>query len=98
MPKRPEFQFNVDGTDYTLDDLTYGEQREVRRLVRELSEDPNAEIIPADPMDRAPAMVCVIRRRDNPEYTIEEAQEVKPGDVWREVKAERPTRAAKAAA
>lgn len=69
----------VDGEPFTMDDLSYREQREARELTRDLV--PDGDIDRAGDADIIPAMVCVIRRRANPQYKIDEALEVKPTDL-----------------
>lgn len=67
----------VDGQELDPDDLTFGEQRELRRLVRELAEDPN--IMPAEAalMDFLPALVTVFKRRDDQNFGLEQALQLR---------------------
>lgn len=71
----------VDGDTYTMDDLTFRERKEVRRLARAL--DGNADIELDDVMvdDLLVAMVTVIKRRTSPEYTTDEAMDIRPADI-----------------
>lgn len=99
MPPKPkEYEFRIDGEPFNVDDLTYSEQQEYRRLVRESSGDPELNPAFAEPMDKYPVWVYLMRRRRNPEYTLDEAKEVKPEEILIEVKPKRPTKAATKAA
>lgn len=69
----------LDGKPYTVDDLSYREQREMRQLACSLVESGSIE--DATEPEITPAMVCVIRRRDEPEYTLDQALDVKPRDL-----------------
>jgi len=77
----------IDGDRYDLDgnDLSFKEQRELRKLVRELTGDP--EINPADApmMDFLPALVTIIKRRDDPTFEVDTALELKWDDVIRDL-------------
>lgn len=89
--KAPEYEFRVDGESYTLDDFTFAELRDCRKLVRELAEDEHADIYLADTMDLYPTMVYIVRRRGNPDYTIEDALKERFDDVFVKVADARPT-------
>ena len=91
------FEFQVDGESYDVDDLTFSELREYRKLIRQLSGEDDLSIYVAEPMDRLPALVYLIRKRGNPSYTLEEASTLKIGDVLVKVPARkgRPTVARK---
>lgn len=69
----------IDGTVYTVDDLSYREQRKMRELARELA--PDGELDAAGEIDLIPAMVCVLRRRTEPSFSLEQALDVKPKDL-----------------
>lgn len=83
----------IDGEEYDLgqDDLTFGEQRKLRTLVRQLAEDAELNPIEATLADFLPALVTIIKQRTNPEYTVDDALELKYEDVIKE----RPRKAAK---
>jgi hypothetical protein len=83
----------VDGKCYTDDDLTFREQRTIRSLLRELMEDPLFDPLDAAQADLMPAYVCVIKRRTDPGYTVEQALDIKPSDLAKPEKKARPTRA-----
>lgn len=83
----------IDGQRFTDDDLTFREQREVRRILRELMDDPNFDPLDAAQADLMPAFVCVVKRRANPDYKVDEALNLKPADLKKPAKGARPTRA-----
>lgn len=78
----------IDGQTYTMDDLTFRERKEVRRLARELDGSPDAELEDIMVDDLIVAMVTAIKRRGNPEYTTDEAMDIRPTDI---VPESRPT-------
>lgn len=86
----------IDGEEYDLgqDDLTFGEQRALRKLVRDLAEDPDLNPVEATLADFLPALVTVIKQRTDASYTVEDALGLKYEDVIQE----RPQKAAKPAA
>lgn len=97
MPEEtpPATEFQVDGTHYTLDDLTFAELREHRKMVRELSGDETAEVFGAAAIDYWPPFIYLIRKRSDPEYTLEQALDEKLPTFFVEKKPrKRPTRAA----
>lgn len=76
----------IDGKPYSVADLTYGEQRDLREKLRESFGNPTAtaadiEFGMYDDMDWIPAFVWLIRRRSSRAYQYEEALSMKPGDV-----------------
>lgn len=71
----------IDGESHTMDDLTFRERKEVRRLSRELDGNAEAELDDIMVDDLIVAMVTVIKRRSNPEYTTDEAMDIKPADI-----------------
>lgn len=75
------FSITIGGKRYTDDELTFKEQRELRTLVRQLVEDDKASLAEQDMMDVLPALVYVIVKRDNPDFTMDEALSMKIGDV-----------------
>ena len=86
----------IDGTGYDIDDLTFREQREFRNLFRDLVEDPNADPGQGAGCDIMPVLAYIVRRRDDPEYTLERALDLKVADL---LKPDPPTKpAAKRAA
>lgn len=76
-----EYAFVVDGTEYTGDDLTFREQRQLRDWVREIEDDPDLEMEDAPQRAFYPALLTVIKRRDNPAYSVETALDLKLGDL-----------------
>src|SRR3712207_5494549 len=77
----------VNGERFTLDDLTYREQREMRTITAQLA--PDGDVEAASEIDLIPAMVTVIRRRTEPDFTVEQALELKPTQL---VPEQRPTK------
>lgn len=71
----------VDGDSYTMDDLTFRERKEVRRLARELDGSADAELDDIMVDDLIVAMVTVIKRRANTDYTTDEAMDIRPSDI-----------------
>lgn len=71
----------LDGDSHTMDDLTFRERKEVRRLARELDGTPDAELDDIMVDDLLVAMVTVIKRRASPEYTTDEAMDIRPNDI-----------------
>jgi hypothetical protein len=67
----------IEGQAYSPDDLTFREQREMRQIYRDLMDDPAADLADASNMDFLPVLAFMIRRRDNPEYTLEQALDLK---------------------
>lgn len=82
----------VDGDSYTMDDLTFRERKEVRRLARELDGGADAELDDIMVDDLIVAMVTVIKRRANPDYTTAEAMDIRPADIVPGDDKARPTR------
>ena len=77
----PDGLIYVDGQPYSADDLTFREQREMRRLYRELVEDPKAELSDAAGMDYFPLLAFLLRHRDDPDYTLKQALDLKAKDL-----------------
>src|SRR3954447_5523115 len=74
MADAPEAAVYVDGKPYTLDDLTFRELRDVRQIVRDLTGNPEAGIWEGDDIDFFPALVTVLKRRDDPAFRVEDAE------------------------
>jgi hypothetical protein len=68
----------VDDEPYTFDDLSYREQREMRQVVRDLVDNPQAELDEVAFMDYLPALYWVIKRRTDPEFSMDQALDLKP--------------------
>lgn len=81
----------VEGEGYSFDDLTFRERKEISRIIRD---DLNGN--PDDPEDSdfLPAVVTVIKRRNDKAFSVEAALDLKPSDL---VKPSRPTRRAASA-
>lgn len=76
----------LDGKPYALSDLSYREQREVREKMRESTGNPNVTFGDVmmglvDDMDLVPALVWAIKKRDDPQFSYEQADDLKPGAV-----------------
>lgn len=77
-----EGDLRINGKVYDPNTMTFREQREVRRLVREELFD--GEMIADDDLklpDLLPAMATVLVRRDNPTFQLEEALDLVPNDI-----------------
>jgi hypothetical protein len=93
--------FMINGVMYGPDDLTFREQREMRKVIRELAEDPQADLENMSLTDVVPAFVFMVLKRDNPDLELDEVLDMKLTDFVAHDEPEpkkRPTRAAKAAA
>ena len=89
---------HVDGQTFDPEDLSYGEKREVRRIIRvELWDDAMGEFDweEVGENDVLPATIAVFMRRTDPDYTLEAALDLKPRDVYAE--AEVPPTSSRAA-
>jgi hypothetical protein len=69
----------IDGARITIDDLTYREQRDMREFVRNLA--PEHDPDQAGEQDVIPALIAVVKRRTDPEFTLEQALDFKPSDL-----------------
>lgn len=79
---------HVDGLEFDPEDLTYGEKREVRRLIRteawDEAVDGEFDWDLVGENEVLPATIAVFMRRHNPEYTVADAMALKPRDVYAE--------------
>ena len=71
----------IEGQAYSPDDLTFREQREMRQVYRDLMGDPSADLADASNMDFLPVLAFMVRRRDDPEFTVEQALDIKVSDL-----------------
>lgn len=71
----------IDGKPYVSDDLTFREQRQLRDYIRQLA--PGGDQDEAGDADIIPALVTVIRQRDDQSFTLEQALDMRPSDVER---------------
>jgi hypothetical protein len=71
----------VDGERYTMDDLTFRERREVRRLARDLDGNPDVDFDDVMIDDLIAAFVTVCKQRGTPAFTVEDALDMKPGEL-----------------
>lgn len=72
----------VNGNLYDSNDMTFAEEREVRRVVREqLVGDPDVDFTKVDLGDVIVATAYVMHRRDNPEFSLKDALNLKQSEV-----------------
>ena len=81
MPDDEILAIAVDGERLTMDDLTFRERREVRRLARELDGNPDVHFDDLVLDDLIAAFVTVCKQRANPAFTIDDALDLKPTDL-----------------
>jgi|ERR1041384_3407592 hypothetical protein len=77
----------IDGEVFDAEDLTYGEKREIRRIVRrDIWDDELDGPYDEDKVgenEALPATILVFMRRSNPDATIQDALAVKPREAYR---------------
>lgn len=93
----------VDGEVLDLDDFTFREMRELRRVVKEhiIESEDDVDIEDLSLSEYLPAAIYLLKRRSDPEYTIDKALDLKFKDVVKphvNGNGSRPTQAAKPAA
>lgn len=73
----------VEGITLDLDDFTFREMRELRRVIKEhiLESDEDVNVEDLAPAEFLPAAIYVLKKRDDPSYTIEQALDLKFRDV-----------------
>lgn len=77
-----EGDLRVNGTDYDPNTLTFREQREMRRIIREeLYAGQKVDEEDLSLADTFPAMIVVFTRRDGPGLSLDEALDMSPNDV-----------------
>ena len=94
-----EQYIEVDGVEVDMEDFSFREQREVRRLVyEEIALERDREKPWEEQMfnDIYPAIVCVYMRRQNGGYTLDQALDMKARDVIKERPVAPPTKRANA--
>jgi hypothetical protein len=64
-----------------MDDLTFRERRKVRSLARELDGNPDVDFDDLVLDDLIAAFVTVCKQRTTPDFTIDEALDLKPTDL-----------------
>jgi hypothetical protein len=74
---------HIAGHTFDLDDLTYGERREIKRVakVEIYDELVDGKFEDMNEDDLMPAIILVCMLRHDPSYTLEMAQQVKPNDL-----------------
>lgn len=80
MDEDDDLSISIDGVESKDLALTFKEQRAMRDLIRESVGDPQATVETVDLMDWVPALVCVVRRRENAEYTLDAALDTRLDD------------------
>jgi hypothetical protein len=85
---------HIEGQEYALDDFSLGELEWLEDELGTLDDDAISS------MKGAVRLVTIVRRREDPSYTVEQARLIKMSALSPPVpdKPKRPTRAAKAAA
>lgn len=79
-----EGDLRINGVVYDPSDMTFREQREMRRIVREelMPDEDDIDFEGLTLSDLIPAMAVVLVRRDNPQYTLDEALDLKLKEVY----------------
>jgi ADP-ribose pyrophosphatase YjhB (NUDIX family) len=74
---------HIEGHTFDLDDLDYGERREIKRIARTeiYDEDVDGTFEDMNEDDLMPAIILVCMLRHDPSYTLEKAQKIKPRDL-----------------
>lgn len=77
---------HIDGHTFDLDDLTYGERRQIKAIARTqiYDESVDGEFSDMNEDDLMPAIILVFMRRHDPAYTLEQAQQLRPDQVFAE--------------
>lgn len=88
----------IDGNPYTTDDLTFGEQRIMRDLVLKNSPEDVTDPTQAADADFIPAIITVVKARETPSFTYEDALKFKPKDLEPPERPTKPAAKKKAAA
>jgi len=99
MADEPELEqyIEIDGVEVDMEDFTFREQREVRRLVYEevtLERDRDKPWEQQMFSDIYPAILCVYMRRAKPSASLDEALDLKARDVIKERAVAPPTKRA----
>lgn len=68
----------IDGETVAVDDLSFKERRQMRAYALELAGGDDEEMLEDDLLV---GMICVVKQRTNPDFTLEQATEVKPKDL-----------------
>jgi hypothetical protein len=71
----------LDGEQITDDDLSFGEQEELQKLLREITGDDSITIEGSQMFQFLPALVTVLKRRENENYSIDDAKKLKASDL-----------------
>lgn len=93
--QEPDVRLMIDGETFETDDLTFREKREVRKTIRQLMDDPEADMSEALMDDVWLATIYVIKRRTEPELTLEDAMDLKLKDYLKPVEPDPPTGSAR---
>lgn len=86
--------YYVDGKAADDPKLTFREERKLRDLIRELREDPEADIADASVNEFGLALNVVVKQRDDDDYGLEQAFDLPIDQVvkWQELKEKKPAR------
>lgn len=84
-------KFAIYADNKRIDDqsMTFREERALIAVLRDITEDEEASITTASMHEFALALVVVVKRREDPEYGIEQALDLDINDVVREDKPEK---------
>jgi hypothetical protein len=84
MADSSEGNLRINGREYDPSDMTFREQRAMRAIIRDelYPEDPDVDMDELTLADLLPAMVVVLVRRDDPDYTLDQALDLKHKDVY----------------
>jgi hypothetical protein len=96
MPEDDPAGITIDGEKYTMDDLTFRERREVRKLTRVVAEDPDLDLEDAVLDELLVAFATVVKQRTDPAYTLDDALDLKVADIVQRGEAADPPPAAPA--
>jgi hypothetical protein len=69
----------IDDAWWTVDDLTFGQQRKMRDYMRQLA--PNGDTDEASMADLLPAFVTVVKQIADNTFTLEQSLELRPSDL-----------------
>lgn len=76
----PDDGFVINGKLHRVEDLTFREQRELRKIVRELADDSEANLEEMAVMDVVPAFVYVVMKRDDAGLNMDDVLDMKLTD------------------
>ncbi len=79
-----EGDLRINGKVYDPSDMTFREQREMRRIVRDelFPDEVDLDFEALTLADLLPALAVVLRKRDDPEFTLDQALDLKMKDIY----------------